>query len=109
MRDWGFNRHDTEKDLGGICESIQDDTDILISNGPPFGINDYVDYPLNSHAGSKQLLKRIFEIKPKLVVTGHLHDDRNYGIVEDLGMKFVGCSLADEMCQVNRKPLTVEI
>lgn len=57
---------------------IPDDTDVLLSHGPPFGFGDGI--PLKSHepffpgvqqVGSPALLERVREIKPKIVVFGH--------------------------------------
>jgi len=106
---WGFNDRDYPDFLGRRFSRIPDDTDIIISHGPIYGIHDFVDYPADHHAGSKELARRVKEIRPKLVLSGHLHDDRNYGWLKKDGTTFVGCSLADEMYQFTRQPIVVEI
>lgn len=63
---------------------IPEDTDIVIAHGPPYGYGDLVPakiteeneekWPEPTHEGSHALLNRIKEIKPKLVVCGHIHD-----------------------------------
>jgi Icc-related predicted phosphoesterase len=71
--DWAFNA--SEEELAEKWALIPDDADILILHGPPFGIGDFSVYG-NEHIGSPSLLKRIQEIKPKLVVFGHIHSGR---------------------------------
>ncbi len=57
---------------------IPDGTDILITHGPPHGFGDAAPRDRNSfeNVGSPSLLKRIKEVKPKLVVFGHIHEGR---------------------------------
>jgi Icc-related predicted phosphoesterase len=70
---------------------IEEDTDIVITHGPPKGILDIT----NSHGiyyertGDKHLLNRILEVKPQLHIFGHLHDEDNvYKWGEGLGNYF---------------------
>jgi Icc-related predicted phosphoesterase len=67
-----------ETEAQEIFSQIPPDTDILISHGPPYGILDS-DSELDGtyHHGSKALLERILQIKPRYHVFGHVH--RNYG------------------------------
>ena len=50
--------------------NIPDDTDILITHTPPFGILDFDD---NINYGSEELLARIKTVQPKLHLFGHIH------------------------------------
>ena len=50
--------------------NIPDDTDILITHTPPFGILDSDD---NIHYGSEELLNRISVVQPRLHLFGHIH------------------------------------
>lgn len=52
---------------------IPDDTDILITHMPPFGILDYTKRCI--HVGSKKLLGAIDAIKPRVHIFGHIHED----------------------------------
>lgn len=75
--DWAFNA-----DAAFLAErwaAIPADTDILLLHGPPQGIGDFSPYD-KVHTGSPSLRKRIEEVKPKLVVSGHIHAD--YGIYD---------------------------
>jgi Icc-related predicted phosphoesterase len=68
--DWAFNMD--EPDLEKRWALIPDDTDILLLHGPPYGYGDFSPHG-HEHTGSPSLLKKIEEIKPKLVVAGHIH------------------------------------
>ncbi len=50
--------------------NIPDDTDILITHTPPFGILDFDD---NINYGSEELLARITTVQPRLHLFGHIH------------------------------------
>ena len=85
---WAFCMYkegDDKKHFGKIPE----ETDILISHSPPYGILDMVpmySYQVepttgemlkkckNKHTGNRELLKRVQKIKPKLHVFGHIHE-----------------------------------
>ena len=58
---------------------IPDDTDILITHGPAYGILDQVKESSRKKgedrfAGCKELRNAIFRVKPKLHVFGHIHE-----------------------------------
>lgn len=75
--DWAFNLY--EADLAKKWSLIPDETDILVLHGPPYGYGDMApraDEPGYEHTGSPSLLKRIDEVKPRLVVFGHIHEGR---------------------------------
>ena len=50
--------------------NIPEDTDILITHTPPFGILDFDD---NINYGSEELLSRISVVQPRLHLFGHIH------------------------------------
>jgi Icc-related predicted phosphoesterase len=73
---------DTDKELKKKWDLIPDDTNILITHSPPYGIHDEVLPRGNSggfeHVGSSSLLERIGELESlKLHVFGHTHPIRN--------------------------------
>lgn len=55
--------------------NIPEDTDVLITHTPPFGVLDYDD---NINYGSEELLIRIATVKPHLHLFGHIHSQ--YGV-----------------------------
>lgn len=70
--DWAFMR--TEEELAAKYAAIPDDTDVLISHGPPYGYGDLAIEKGNVvSVGSPALTARINEIKPVLTVFGHIH------------------------------------
>jgi Icc-related predicted phosphoesterase len=69
--DWAFMRGDDE--LAATWATIPDDTDILVTHGPPFGHGDLV---INGNrGGSETLLRRLEELPQlRLHVYGHIHE-----------------------------------
>lgn len=107
---WAYNLDDNECQLGEKCKDIPADTNILLSHGPVYGINDIIEDERGYfYGGSKELLKRVLKIKPKLFISGHLHDDKNYEIVDYQGIKFVGCSIMNEYYENARQPIIVTL
>jgi Icc-related predicted phosphoesterase len=69
---WAFNRERGEE-IRKHWEMIPEDTDILITHCPPFGILDFD--PKGKPKGCQDLLAIIQKkVKPRLHVFGHLHD-----------------------------------
>jgi Icc-related predicted phosphoesterase len=68
--DWSFNRS-RGRDIARHWNMIPNDTDILITHGPAFGILDHNERGQN--CGCEELRKRVQAIQPKLHVFGHLH------------------------------------
>lgn len=74
-----------EEKLAPLFESIPNDTDIIISHGPPYEFcdgaarmwknsEDDTKWPDPEHVGSKGLLQAIKRVRPRLVVSGHIHE-----------------------------------
>lgn len=65
--------------IGQVWEHIPDDTDIIVVHGPPKGILDLTYDRANNFemCGCNFLRKRVDEIKPKLVLFGHIHNNKN--------------------------------
>lgn len=115
----------TEEELEAKFKLIPADTDILITHGPPYGILDTVrKYGPFSHereqcVGSVSLLKRTFEIRPKIHIFGHIHEqygEYNHipriGASEILGItsiKFINCSHVNEDYDPVNKPIRIEL
>ena len=67
--DWAFMWELPER--RELYKNIPEDTDIIISHGPAFGVLDWTAKRTN--AGCEALRERIDIIKPKLFVFGHIH------------------------------------
>jgi predicted phosphohydrolase len=78
---WAFNRYPGQ-DIEQHMRKIPNDTDILISHGPPYGILDA--NAKGEHCGCPSMLSKIQEVKPKLLICGHIHE--GYGRLPVVGV-----------------------
>jgi predicted phosphohydrolase len=53
-------------------DMIPDDTDVLITHCPPYGILDR-DGVVGEHCGCSDLLNRVYEVQPRFHIFGHIH------------------------------------
>jgi len=117
---WAYNR-ERGTDISKAWEAIPDDTDILITHGPPFGILDYVPRT-NNYQGCKDLLKRVAEIRPKLHIFGHLHNnhggkrldikERPNGVFKPqagINTRFINATTCNEAYEPINSPIIVEL
>lgn len=101
--DWAFNIPiGTDADY---WKKVPDDTDILITHGPPYGILDTTKLR-NEPAGCKELLKTVERIKPKLHVFGHIHE--SYGTYTNKETTFINTSICNEKYEPINKPIVYE-
>ena len=100
----------SEKLLEEKFKEIPENVDILISHDPPFGTCD-IDSILQKyppiHVGNQILSDRIWKVKPKMVISGHIHSG-DHNLVEVAGTKYVNVSLLDESYSFNYKPFYFE-
>lgn len=83
--------------------NIPDDTDILITHTPPFGILDSDD---NIHYGSEELLARITAVQPRLHLFGHIHSQHGITILN--GTTFSNGAIMNTDYSNFRKPSLIE-
>ena len=100
---WAFNLPRGEK-LAQKWAEIPDNTDVLITHGPAYGILDYA--PMGGHVGCEELYKRIFDIKPKIHVCGHIHD--SYGQKTIDGVEFLNASVLNDRYEYAHKPIVID-
>jgi Icc-related predicted phosphoesterase len=94
---WAFNAPENDYDesfLQHKFAQIPDDTDVVICHGPPRGYGDQVGNPHledrsgQPSVGSNAMTKRLLEIKPRLMVCGHIHSGYGrYRLWHDDGME----------------------
>lgn len=85
---WGFNL-DRGQLLLDKWNLIPDDTDILITHGPPLGYGDKCFD--GQYVGCTELLSTIQKrVKPKYHIAGHIHED--YGITSDGHTTYINAS-----------------
>lgn len=98
---WHFMATGTE--ITEHWRKIPDDTDVLITHGPPKGILDRVVD--GRHEGCPHLRARVEEIQPRLHVFGHIHEA--YGEEGEWLTRFVNASLVDWGYNLVNEPVVV--
>jgi Icc-related predicted phosphoesterase len=101
---WAFNRA-RGAEIKKHWNLIPEDTDLLITHGPPFGILDVTAG--DRLVGDRDLLARIKEIKPQVHVFGHIHE--SYGTTKHLGIRCINASQVNETYDVVHKPILFTI
>lgn len=101
---WAFNR-DRGSNIAKYWDKIPQNTDILITHGPPSGILDQTIS--GSNAGCEDLLKKIELVKPKYHLFGHVHEA--YGIYETTYTTFINGSILDESYRISNQPISFNI
>lgn len=121
---WSFGAD--ENTLARKASVICDDTDILLSHGPPFGTFDLVprrtiteenetEWPLGEHTGSKALAERILQLRNnrlKLACVGHIHEQRGRMTYNDIPGKtftLANVTILDERYEHKYSPMVFEI
>ena len=102
-QDWWFMMED--KELSKIWKEIPEDTEILITHCPPFGILDSTFDGYN--AGSKTLLEKINRLeKLKYHFFGHIHE--SYGKQNINEKIFINVSLLNEIYYFTNYPVIID-
>lgn len=93
--DWAFNLPRGAA-LREKWEAIPDDTDLLVTHGPPMGI---LDRTLRGkHVGCRDLFELVRERKPACHIFGHIHEAR--GQIRHGPTQFINASI----CTIRYKP-----
>lgn len=102
--DWAFNlpRGST---IAEKWAKIPEDTDVLITHGPPKGQNDLVTYGM-VEVGCADLRDRVFQVKPQYHIFGHIHEA--YGMSTKDGVTFVNAASVTLGYQVGNPPFVLE-
>ena len=95
----------SQKDAEQLWSIIPEDTDVLVTHGPPYGIQDKTINGI--HTGCKVLLEKVMKIKPKLHVFGHIHEA--YGTTVKDGIIFHNASLSNFAYKIVNKVEVFEI
>jgi predicted phosphodiesterase len=102
---WAFNLPRNGKELEEKWAQIPEDTDILITHGPPHGVRDFT--PNYFQVGCELLRFRVEQIKPLVHVFGHIHHAHGGAIIKDT--LFVNASICNESYQPTNKPIIIEL
>lgn len=101
---WAFM--DTDARLQQYWEKIPDDTNILLTHGPAYGILDWSRFG-NEHTGSKTLLNKIESLKElKIFHSGHIHEA--YGIVKHNNIICVNACYLNEYYKAANSPIYLD-
>ena len=109
--DWAFNLN-RGPEMAEKWAMIPEDTEILITHGPPQGILDEVETEFGgSHEGCEELRQRVEHLakygKLKLHIFGHIHS--GHGVHEEFGVKFVNASICDEEYKPSQRPIVIDL
>ncbi len=102
--DWAFNR-DRGADIDRHWQLIPENTDILLTHGPPKGILDKTFQGLD--VGCEMLLQRINQIQPKYSIFGHIHEA--HGQVTKNNIHFINASVVNLRYMVVNPPVEFEM
>jgi Icc-related predicted phosphoesterase len=97
FHDWAFNRQ-RGADIKKHWDLIPEDTEILITHGPPAGILDMTTFPdgtPNIPVGCQDLMDKLAKTQVKLHVFGHIHEAR--GVVYSGPRTYVNAAFLDRM------------
>jgi Icc-related predicted phosphoesterase len=100
---WAFNQ--SEERLGDYFSLIPDDTQILISHGPPHGILDRLSD--GTSVGSIELGSAIKKLPQlKLLICGHIHESFGQAKINDV--QYINVALLDEKYRIKNKPWIID-
>lgn len=96
--DWAFNVNRGAA-IRQYWNQIPENTDVLITHGPPQGILDEVKTAYGvEHHGCEELWMAVGRVHPKIHVFGHIHE--GYGRVTQGQTQFINASVVDTNYQV---------
>ena len=107
--DWAFNLNRGEQ-LRHKWSQIPDDTDVLITHGPPHGILDGAPRGgsgIFEAVGCEELLPAVLHRKPRAHIFGHIH--AGYGQREQDGIQFINASTCNEQYHPVNPPLVFDL
>lgn len=102
--DWAFNL-DRGAPLAEKWALIPDDTYILITHGPAFGMLDLT--PNGMRVGCEALAERLEASAVRLHVFGHIH--HSYGVIERGSRISVNACTCDESYRAAHAPIVVDV
>ena len=102
---WAFNLPIDSAEIAAVWSKIPDDTDVLITHGPPANILDKTSH--GQRVGCPRLLSQVKRIKPRLHVFGHIHEA--YGSVTEGSTIFVNASTCDLRYKPTQPPIAIDL
>lgn len=107
FRNWAFNLKRGEP-LARRWAKIPDNTDVLITHGPPRGILDeaHVNFRVE-RAGCQDLADRVEQLRVKAHIFGHIHE--GYGQTDQNGVRYVNASTCTIRYRPDNPPITLDV
>lgn len=103
---WSFTLKRGEE-LARQWRQIPDDTNVLITHGPVYGIRDQSGFS-SEHCGCRDLGDRVSELSElKLHIFGHIHD--GYGVSHINGKTFANVCICNEEYEPVNKPIIFDL
>ena len=103
--DWAYNLPRNGEELKAKWDAIPEDTDILITHGPSWGVVDTV-LGRNQHLGCELLTERIKTIRPKIHICGHIHSGNGHYF--DGHTHFFNASVLNERYNYAHEPFHID-
>jgi len=100
---WAFNLPRNGEQLKQVWNKIPENTDILITHGPPYK---YLDVIKGLNVGCELLRERVDLIKPKINVFGHIHF--SHGYYYNGHTHFINASSLNEQYRYANLPITID-
>jgi predicted phosphodiesterase len=105
---WAFNLPRSGDELKKYWDMIPDDTDILITHGPPSEVRDFVNnWRQPNGVGCELLRYRVEQINPLVHIFGHIHEAYGAAYVKDI--LYVNASTCTERYVPSNKPIVVDL
>jgi len=101
---WAFQKN-RGKELREHWAQIPDDTDVLITHGPPWSFGD--TNANDKRFGDQDLLDRVLEVNPRLHVYGHAH--HGYGVYGNEHTIFVNAAHMSESYTPMNDPIKITL
>lgn len=97
------------KPLAERWAQIPQDTDVLITHGPPAGILDEIVSPKGTviHPGCEDLAKRLETLSPRLHIFGHIHE--GYGEQRIGNCRYINASSCNARFKPANPPIVLDI
>lgn len=105
FQSWAFNLPRGEK-LREKWDLIPDETDVLITHGPPYGFGDRT-YMIGEHQGCAELLEAVGRVQPRLHIFGHIHE--GYGMYNYGETLMINASVANHRYQIVNEPVVIDL
>lgn len=105
FNNWAFNLPHNGDELANVWNDVPENTDILITHGPPKFILDSIETVKD--LGCELLRNRVKQIKPKLHIFGHIHSGNGY--MFDKNTHFINVCVLNERYEYRYKPKTFDL